>query len=170
MTVVTYSDHSEFPLELVENLFSFLPFFQMMSSDHLTCVWLLQVLVVFLKPCLVPAGPVQPLNGSECTAKGPASYLLVFTGHWSPQAFPKQYPLFRPPAQWSKLMGKNQCCEQGKGLLRIQGEISLQLLMVHFYWLFCEGNAHKEAKVQLPQHLHVVSVASSGDSVGFISF
>ncbi|XP_003970471.1 spondin-2a [Takifugu rubripes] len=76
----------------------------MMSSDHLTCVWLLQVLAVFLKPCLVPAGPVQPLNGSECTAKGPASYLLVFTGHWSPQAFPKQYPLFRPPAQWSKLM------------------------------------------------------------------
>ncbi|CAG01211.1 unnamed protein product, partial [Tetraodon nigroviridis] len=46
----------------------------------------------------------RPLNGSECTARGPASYLLVFTGHWSPQAFPKQYPLFRPPAQWSKLM------------------------------------------------------------------
>lgn len=111
----------------------------MMSSEHLTRVWLLQVLVVFLKPCSVPAGPVQPLNGSECTAKGPASYLLVFTGHWSPQAFPKQYPLFRPPAQWSKLMGKNQCCEQGKGLLRIQGETIIQLLIVPFYFLFCEG-------------------------------
>lgn len=50
------------------------------------------------------AGPLRSVNGTECTAKGPASYILVFTGHWSPQAFPKQYPLFRPPAQWSKLI------------------------------------------------------------------
>lgn len=84
----------------------------MMSSGHLTCGWLLQLLLVFLKPYVAPAGPVRPLNGSECTARGPASYLLVFTGQWSPQAFPKQYPLFRPPAQWSKLMGKNHCCEE----------------------------------------------------------
>lgn len=77
-----------------------------MSSDDLTCGWLLQLLVVLLKLCLASTGPWQPLNGTECTAKGPASYILVFTGHWSPQAFPKQYPLFRPPAQWSKLIGE----------------------------------------------------------------
>ncbi|XP_061582239.1 spondin-2a isoform X1 [Cololabis saira] len=77
---------------------------QMMSSGHLTRGWLQQLLVVLVKLCLTFAGPLRPLNGTECTARSPASYILVFTGHWSPQAFPKQYPLFRPPAQWSKLI------------------------------------------------------------------
>ncbi|XP_077433369.1 spondin-2a isoform X2 [Vanacampus margaritifer] len=75
---------------------------QMMSSQQLKNLW--QLLLVLLKLCLTFAGPLQPLNGTECTARGPASYIVVFTGHWSPQAFPKQYPLFRPPAQWSKLI------------------------------------------------------------------
>ncbi|KAM8908703.1 spondin-2a [Spinachia spinachia] len=75
----------------------------MMSSEHLTCSWLRRLIVV-LKLYLTFAGPSRPLNGTGCTAKGPASYILVFTGHWSPEAFPKQYPLFRPPAQWSKLI------------------------------------------------------------------
>ncbi|XP_029020529.1 spondin-2a [Betta splendens] len=76
----------------------------MTSPQHLSCAWLRRLLVVLLELCLASAGPLRPLNGTECTARGPASYILVFTGHWSPQAFPKQYPLFRPPAQWSKLM------------------------------------------------------------------
>ncbi|KAF3693826.1 Spondin-2 Mindin Precursor [Channa argus] len=76
----------------------------MMSSEHLTWGWLQQLLIILLKLCLAFAGPLRPLNRTECTAKGTASYILVFTGHWSPQAFPKQYPLFRPPAQWSKLI------------------------------------------------------------------
>ncbi|KAM4586697.1 spondin-2a [Fundulus diaphanus] len=76
----------------------------MMSSEHLACGWLQKLLVVLVKLCFAFAGPLRPLNGTGCTARGPASYILVFTGHWSPQAFPKQYPLFRPPAQWSKLI------------------------------------------------------------------
>ncbi|KAM9375593.1 spondin-2a [Pholidichthys leucotaenia] len=76
----------------------------MMSSECLTCGWLQQLLLILVKFCLTFAGPLQPLSGRECMAKSPASYILVFTGHWSPQAFPKQYPLFRPPAQWSKLI------------------------------------------------------------------
>lgn len=74
-----------------------------MSSELLSFGWLQQLLVVLLKLTLSFA---EPTNGTECTARGPASYILVFTGHWSPQTFPKQYPRFRPPAQWSKLMGK----------------------------------------------------------------
>ncbi|XP_047440755.1 spondin-2a [Mugil cephalus] len=77
---------------------------QMMSTEHLTRGWLQQLLVLLVKLCLAFAGPLRPLNGTECAAKSPASYIVVFTGHWSPQAFPKQYPLFRPPAQWSKLI------------------------------------------------------------------
>lgn len=82
------------------------PLFQMMSSERQTCGWRRQLLIVLVKLCLAFAGPLRPLNGTECTAKSPASYILVFTGHWSPQSFPKQYPLFRPPAQWSKLIGE----------------------------------------------------------------
>ncbi|XP_028657417.1 spondin-2b [Erpetoichthys calabaricus] len=40
-----------------------------------------------------------------CTAGGHAKYRLVFKGKWSQTAFPKHYPLFRPPAQWSPLIG-----------------------------------------------------------------
>ncbi|XP_046872063.1 spondin-2a [Hypomesus transpacificus] len=77
----------------------------MMSSEFLCCGWLQQLLVVLLKLTLSYAGPIRPMSSSECSAQGPASYILVFSGHWSPQTFPKQYPLFRPPAQWSKLIG-----------------------------------------------------------------
>lgn len=49
----------------------------------------------------------QPLRGdSVCTARPLAKYRITFTGKWSQTAFPKQYPLFRPPAQWSSLLGK----------------------------------------------------------------
>lgn len=75
-----------------------------MSSEFMCCGWLQQLLVVLLKLTLSYAGSIRPINSSECSARGPASYILVFSGHWSPQSFPKQYPLFRPPAQWSKLI------------------------------------------------------------------
>lgn len=88
-----------------------------MSSEHLTCGWLQQLLLVLVKLCFTFAGPLRPLIGTECTAKSPASYILVFTGHWSPQAFPKQYPLFRPPAQWSKLIGEKDPWGWKHGLL-----------------------------------------------------
>ncbi|XP_016050099.1 spondin-2 [Erinaceus europaeus] len=45
----------------------------------------------------------QALGGPACS--GPARYSLTFIGQWSQAAFPKQYPLFRPPAQWSELLG-----------------------------------------------------------------
>ncbi|XP_053560228.1 spondin-2 isoform X2 [Bombina bombina] len=47
-----------------------------------------------------------PLNeDSICTAEELAKYSIVFTGKWSQASFPKQYPLYRPPAQWSSLLG-----------------------------------------------------------------
>ncbi|XP_032487647.1 spondin-2 isoform X3 [Phocoena sinus] len=48
----------------------------------------------------------QPLGGeSMCTAQPLAKYSITFTGKWSQASFPKQYPMFRPPAQWSSLLG-----------------------------------------------------------------
>ncbi|XP_077589543.1 spondin-2b [Stigmatopora nigra] len=46
-----------------------------------------------------------PTDVPMCTASEPAQYSLTFTGKWSPAAFPKQYPVYRPPAQWSNLVG-----------------------------------------------------------------
>uniref|UniRef100_A0A7N6AWQ1 Spondin domain-containing protein n=1 Tax=Anabas testudineus TaxID=64144 RepID=A0A7N6AWQ1_ANATE len=52
----------------------------------------------------VHAMPV-PTNVPICTASETAQYSLTFTGKWTQAAFPKQYPVYRPPAQWSNLIG-----------------------------------------------------------------
>ena len=72
-------------------------------------------MAVLLRVWLCHAAHPRPTDGTDCTARGPASYILVFTGHWSPQTFPKQYPMFRPPAQWSKLIGEGGVGIRGGG-------------------------------------------------------
>ena len=47
-----------------------------------------------------------PTDIPMCTASETAQYSLTFTGKWTQAAFPKQYPVYRPPAQWSNLIGK----------------------------------------------------------------
>ncbi|XP_036407855.1 spondin-2b [Megalops cyprinoides] len=50
--------------------------------------------------------PAMPMGVDKvCTTGASAKYSLAFTGMWSQTAFPKQYPLYRPPAQWSPLIG-----------------------------------------------------------------
>ena len=43
----------------------------------------------------------QPPSSPESLAV----YKLVLETHWSEKMFPKQYPQWRPPAQWSKTIG-----------------------------------------------------------------
>lgn len=47
-----------------------------------------------------------PTDVPMCTASETAQYRLTFSGKWTQAAFPKQYPVYRPPAQWSNLIGK----------------------------------------------------------------
>ncbi|KAM5193577.1 spondin-2 [Mantella aurantiaca] len=57
---------------------------------------------------LLIAGYCSCLPLSEdaiCAAEEIAKYSIIFTGKWSQASFPKQYPLYRPPAQWSSLLG-----------------------------------------------------------------
>ncbi|XP_056133548.1 spondin-2b [Lampris incognitus] len=61
------------------------------------------VTLSFLVHCVKPM-PV-PTAAPFCTASETAHYSLKFTGKWTQSAFPKQYPVYRPPAQWSDLMG-----------------------------------------------------------------
>ncbi|XP_061895823.1 spondin-2b [Entelurus aequoreus] len=66
----------------------------------------LNLLMVFM---LTFGQSVYPMPVSTdipmCTASEPAQYSLTFTGKWTRAAFPKQYPVYRPPAQWSNLAG-----------------------------------------------------------------
>ncbi|XP_043912659.1 spondin-2-like [Protopterus annectens] len=52
--------------------------------------------IVFKGQCTTP-----PL----CNARSKANYSVTFFGEWNAINFPKQYPTFRPPAQWSHLFG-----------------------------------------------------------------
>nr|XP_020652724.1 spondin-2 [Pogona vitticeps]XP_020652725.1 spondin-2 [Pogona vitticeps]XP_020652726.1 spondin-2 [Pogona vitticeps] len=63
---------------------------------------LISTLLLTLLSC-VTCVPLD--DDSVCTAEELATYSVVFTGKWSQAAFPKQYPLYRPPAQWSSLLG-----------------------------------------------------------------
>ena len=47
----------------------------------------------------------KKLNG-KCKPNILAEYELSFHGMWSERDYPKMYPKFRPPAQWSKLVGE----------------------------------------------------------------
>ncbi|XP_019382196.1 PREDICTED: spondin-2 [Gavialis gangeticus] len=62
-------------------------------------IWTLLLTILGCASCL-PVG-----DESICTAEELAKYSIVFTGKWSQTAFPKQYPLYRPPAQWSSVLG-----------------------------------------------------------------
>lgn len=65
----------------------------------------LVVMTLTLGPC-VRSTPV-PTDGPTCAASETARYKLTFSGKWTQAAFPKQYPFYRPPAQWSTLIGKS---------------------------------------------------------------
>ena len=44
--------------------------------------------------------------GEACGAPGIARYNLTLQTLWSKRRFPKDYPLYRPAAQFSKLVGE----------------------------------------------------------------
>ncbi|KAL5021556.1 hypothetical protein ScPMuIL_000711 [Solemya velum] len=49
----------------------------------------------------------QRRGKGRCNDKFLAEYNLTFYGDWSPRIFTKDYPKYRPPAQWSKLIGRS---------------------------------------------------------------
>ncbi|KAL8563696.1 hypothetical protein ACOMHN_050524 [Nucella lapillus] len=46
-------------------------------------------------------------NNLKCSESSVAEYRLTFHGVWSEDRFPRMYPRRRPPAQWSKLVGRS---------------------------------------------------------------
>ena len=45
------------------------------------------------------------VQSSECNSNRLVLYKVIFQTHWSTKLFPRQYPEWRPPAQWSKVVG-----------------------------------------------------------------
>lgn len=64
----------------------------------MTCAPCLVLGVIFLAPKL-------HLSSATCAQEKLAVYNLKFEANWGEDNFPKQYPLWRPPAQWSKTVG-----------------------------------------------------------------
>lgn len=54
-----------------------------------------------------PPGNRRPKGRGKCQPKMLAEYNLTFYGDWSAKTFPRLYPRVRPPAQWSKLVGRS---------------------------------------------------------------
>lgn len=75
-----------------------------MKTICITCfLWCFTLMVTLLSGiATMPVSVMEPL----CTAPSTAKYRLTFTGKWSQTAFPKQYPVYRPPAQWSPMIGE----------------------------------------------------------------
>ena len=45
-------------------------------------------------------------EASNCHSNRLVRYKVIFQTHWDRKLFPRQYPEWRPPAQWSKLVGE----------------------------------------------------------------
>lgn len=45
-------------------------------------------------------------NNLKCQSTKLVVYKVTFSTFWDRETFPKQYPEWRPPPQWSKLVGK----------------------------------------------------------------
>ena len=46
------------------------------------------------------------VTSSECSSNRLVLYKVIFRTNWSRKLFPRQYPEWRPPAQWSKVVGE----------------------------------------------------------------
>ena len=73
-------------------------------SDHSDHTTLTMFLLTVLCCCLLPW-----VAATSCPPGMLAVYRLSLATEWSEEKFPKQYPQWRPPAQWSKTVG--QCSD-----------------------------------------------------------
>ncbi|KAK4289272.1 hypothetical protein Pmani_037751 [Petrolisthes manimaculis] len=68
----------------------------------LATAWVTVVVAAWL--ALVRGVPAA--SPTSCPPEELTVYKVVLDTHWSPRDFPKHYPEWRPPAQWSKLLGE----------------------------------------------------------------
>ncbi|KAL3863280.1 hypothetical protein ACJMK2_005045 [Sinanodonta woodiana] len=74
----------------------------------------MKVLLIFISILIAGEGKKKGIKeprslefGGKCKPNIMAEYDLTFYGEWTYMTFPKMYPRYRPPAQWSKLVGRS---------------------------------------------------------------
>uniref|UniRef100_A0A6A7G5X0 Spondin-2-like n=1 Tax=Hirondellea gigas TaxID=1518452 RepID=A0A6A7G5X0_9CRUS len=66
-------------------------------------------------------------RGIRCSPDKLTVYRVYLNTMWSREVFPKQYPEWRPPAQWSKLIGRSH--NSSYGLFKVNEPVSAGLKM-----------------------------------------
>ena len=66
----------------------------------------MDVTAVFVLLVTAVLGLVVPAAGWLCPPDTLVVYRLQLETYWQEQTFPKQFPLWRPSAQWSKTVGE----------------------------------------------------------------
>ncbi|KAG8295856.1 hypothetical protein J6590_071259 [Homalodisca vitripennis] len=68
---------------------------------------MLPVAAVLLFVALASSNSTQPPDPQPCPPEKLTTYRVVLHTFWTRDLFPKHYPEWRPPAQWSKLIGRS---------------------------------------------------------------
>lgn len=68
--------------------------------------WVVTVGVLVCSTGVQGVATPSPSPPSSCPPEELTGYSVAMAAHWSPRDFPKHYPEWRPPAQWSKLIGE----------------------------------------------------------------
>lgn len=71
---------------------------------HTRCLSLPLALLLAVGALCVGARTVYPSGG--CDSQKMTVYKVLVETAWDREVFPKQYPEWRPPAQWSKVVGE----------------------------------------------------------------
>ncbi|KAK4882774.1 hypothetical protein RN001_006093 [Aquatica leii] len=69
-----------------------------------TCVCF--ALCVVAATSVAPGSPSQNEESEACQPDKLTVYKVILHTFWSREKFPKHYPDWRPPAQWSKVFGE----------------------------------------------------------------
>lgn len=65
-----------------------------------------RVILTLVLPALAAAAALSPGETDACNPDKMTVYRMVLHTYWTREKFPKHYPDWRPPAQWSKVYGK----------------------------------------------------------------
>ena len=66
-------------------------------------VWTMLLLLLLLGPT---RAYTSGSSSSRCVGEEDVRYSVTFHATWNELSFPKQYPRYRPPAQWSPFFGE----------------------------------------------------------------
>ena len=72
----------------------------------MTTTTTMRIFLTTIACCLLPWVETSSSSSSSCPPGMLAVYRLSLATEWSEEKFPKQYPQWRPPAQWSKTVGQ----------------------------------------------------------------